>query len=1521
MYDCQKLIHPFQTDPGVSQRQRIAEDLYETPPEIDGRSLADLLNYFVELSRHINYYDVSLSVSDWQPFFQKSIPFSIASMIKYDHRTVETKFKLYKKLFDKNPSPDGLQLQVYYVYYSLIDKINTWYRQVKGSELPVELAIIKLVRDQLRVPIKDFIQLTHCAVKWYCIRSVDFSRIEENDLWQLEELPPILPCDDESFKQKFKTRRQRLVALSDRLVGLFPSFLDVAATISQAATLSMEQSLVPLRDELKQNHTPHLAVIFAFLKLFRHLQNDLNSYSRKHLDFFYKDVLQLYAREAKPDHAHLILEVQNRLDHYLLTKGLLTKNGKDASKEEVYYALDDEIVINKTQVAEQRTLHLRNETIGDKTFIEGVYAAPNAGKADGVDKDFKEGELKSFVTLGSKESKYRDPETNFIKPHPKARQGFIMASPVLFLNEGTRTITITIECELFSSCRQVSIVSGGASPCCDGTENTTAQQQLIYPDFADSSAFYNLLVTSINGRYYYINRDLIGEAVKKGLDGNLASRIIYTFLTDSQKQCYCPTDVGKYEASIIETEIDAPDKDDPTKKAFSADELEMIKFYFSPRKTIRTYYSGKEKWLEPDSPSDISITPPVLPPSKRFTITIVSTFGAAKPSITFYDKEKLKEDFNTTLPLVKVELDDTMKILKDINASEISCCLERKSYGKNHEVSLYHFFRDVRLNSARITAQVCGLKNLIVQNSESVQDVNSPISPFGVRPKVNSSFFVGSKEVFSKNWQKVWLNVTWKDKPTDIQKQYKYYDYEPYEDGSTVITEASFRVKTSLLESGKWKTDGERRLFKEPGASQAVLCNHEPMQPFEDVYRYTNTDFAGKSYTPLSINSDSLLPLNVNSDYGFLRLMLKGVSFQHDRYAFVLARHMMVLAGLIDPASLVELRTLITEALGLVNNIKNRIEGIITRIATMEGRLSNTTSQLNDIVLLLAGLLTDIQTNNLPAALAKRNQINSKVGNAATPNTLLFDLDINVSALSEIKQRANFDLDGNPNTVNINTDGIRQLVNRLITVMGKIDGIVNFDPDEIGLPKEPYTPTIGEISIDYEAVAMIDDIVLVHLHPFIGTYKREEIELKPPLFPTFCDEGSLFLGLKDLKPGSNVNILFQLAEATADSEEEQQEINWSYLENNQWKLLREGFEVLNDATDGLTTSGIVKFALPANMTNDNTVLPKGLHWIKAAISKNSRSVSETIGIHTQAIRVTFTNEPRNDKQRLATALPPASISKLREADAAVKKISQPYESFGGRIPENSGHFYVRVSEQLRHKGRAIQRFDYERLALEAFPLLFRVKCINHSFGLNAHRFFNDFPVAPGYVILAVIPDLSQLKAANSFEPRAPVSMLDDIGEFLKKRTSPFARIRVMNPRYEKVRFGLRVKLYVGKDETYYKEKLIQDLREFMAPWVMGDFDKLAFAQCLYRSDIVRFLESRDYLDYIIELKMEHEEDVLARQEKTPCPEDELKVCPLTPRSILIAGDIDVCVDQGNCESWGDGVCENEIIRLVDYCKE
>ena len=270
-------------------------------------------------------------------------------------------------------------------------------------------------------------------------------------------------------------------------------------------------------------------------------------------------------------------------------------------------------------------------------------------------------------------------------------------------------------------------------------------------------------------------------------------------------------------------------------------------------------------------------------------------------------------------------------------------------------------------------------------------------------------------------------------------------------------------------------------------------------------------------------------------------------------------------------------------------------------------------------------------------------------------------------------------------------------------------------------PIAPTIPMIESLSVHYKATQNIDlsskdtyanrQARFFHLapfgqaeqHPFLNTAK------KVFLLPQFDFQGDnakqeseaeLYVGVTDLKPPQNLALLFQVADGTADPQSKKPDppihLHWSYLRGNEWIPFAQN--EVEDRTGGLINSGIITFAMPRDASADNTLLPGGMHWIRAAVASASAAVCRLLLIGSQALAATFTDQG-NDPAFSARVLRPGTISKLDQPDAAVKKISQPFPTFGGRGQEAPTAFYTRVSERLRHKDRAIALWDYERLSL------------------------------------------------------------------------------------------------------------------------------------------------------------------------------------------------------------------------------
>lgn len=174
--------------------------------------------------------------------------------------------------------------------------------------------------------------------------------------------------------------------------------------------------------------TPQKALFMAFLKLYAYAQEQLNTLTGRHLDFYYEDVLQLVKKPAIADQIHVVFELAKNTDSYLLESGTLLKAGKDSGGATMYYATEKDIVINTATIASLKTLFLEKSAGNEAT--QNILAAPVANSADGLGTAFEDDEDTQWATFG-------DSATG-----ETATLGFAITSPLLFLNEGERTIDI-----------------------------------------------------------------------------------------------------------------------------------------------------------------------------------------------------------------------------------------------------------------------------------------------------------------------------------------------------------------------------------------------------------------------------------------------------------------------------------------------------------------------------------------------------------------------------------------------------------------------------------------------------------------------------------------------------------------------------------------------------------------------------------------------------------------------------------------------------------------------------------------------------------------------------------------------------------------------------------------------------------------------------------------------------------------------------------------------------------------------
>jgi hypothetical protein len=444
-----------------------------------------------------------------------------------------------------------------------------------------------------------------------------------------------------------------------------------------------------------------------------------------------------------------------------------------------------------------------------------------------------------------------------------------------------------------------------------------------------------------------------------------------------------------------------------------------------------------------------------------------------------------------------------------------------------------------------------------------------------------------------------------------------------------------------------------------------------------------------------------------------------------------------------------------------------------------------------------------------------------------------------------------------------------------------------FNPSAADPGPPPYVPKLESISLHYkasikenitattEAAFNSKQIEFYHLHPFGEAEQHRFLTPAEPLtlLPQFVhgedeederDSGELYIGLTGLQGLQAVNLLFGVMEGTSDplTVKPAKHIGWHYMSNNVWKAF--DAQSIGDGTAQLIQTGIISFEIPEDATTNNTLLPTGYLWLRASVSIATMAVCKLIGVDAQAAVVTFSDNG-NAADFLNLPLPAGTIAKLKTIVSSIKKITQPYASFGGRPAEEKEHYYMRVSERLRHKDRAITIWDYEHLILEAFPELHRVKCLSHTSYEqldNGTKRYNE--VAPGHVTIITIPSLENINTTNPLRPYTSESTLAKIDLFVRERISCHVQPHVVHPIFEEVALDFLMRLADGYDDyTYYIKTLKEEITSYLTPWASGQSTEIQFGGKVVKSVLINFIEERPYVDYITNVKMYH------RTEKDP----------------------------------------------------
>ena len=390
----------------------------------------------------------------------------------------------------------------------------------------------------------------------------------------------------------------------------------------------------------------------------------------------------------------------------------------------------------------------------------------------------------------------------------------------------------------------------------------------------------------------------------------------------------------------------------------------------------------------------------------------------------------------------------------------------------------------------------------------------------------------------------------------------------------------------------------------------------------------------------------------------------------------------------------------------------------------------------------------------------------------------------------------------------------------------------------------PYIPEFNSLHLDYVLQDHFNfdtkpEHQFMQIHPFgfVNVSSDEDVVISPD----YNNNGQLFIGVSGCTSPQIINLYIARLDGTEDIDALiREEIQWSYLAGDVWTPFRYE-EIIVNTTHDFTASGFISFTIPQAALHSNTLMGENMLWIKAVSATSYNAFPSIIDIHTNAVEAEF-DDRGNDPYHLQTPLGAGLITKPLIKIDGVKKASQPYASYGGAMAEQSDQFYTRTSERLRHKNRSWNIWDYERLMLDKFPAIFKLKCISHA--------TMDDMFVPGHVLCVVLPSITNLAEKDLLQPRISKAVLTEAQEFISGLTTTFAHVEFINPVYEPITVKCSVKMKAGYDESYYTTQLNIELQQYISPWILNNGVSPSFGGKIYASGIINFIEEREYVDYI-----------------------------------------------------------------------
>lgn len=447
--NCQD-INPL-THSGTSRLDRALAALDPASAPLDGRDYKALILFAKRYAAYLQYYDLTdTKAGDWQPLMQMDIAVVLATLASdamplYEaYRTgihdeiLSIDANDAAHLAENEASAQKLLEALFDMLFSYVYHLDREMQLLApGSE--ERLYLEATTRGKLTDAVLN--------LEAYYQQTLTAGLVDDSGLYIPPSLvtPTAISLASTLLSQPLSAIWQGTLPAVPALTGagvlpcaknlvthnLFNAVVDTilkaTGSVAAYAATRLEATLTTM-----PSHTPHYALFLTFIQLFRRAQDRLNGLTARHLGFYYNEVLTETNSPAVGDRAHLIIQLQKNTPALRLPAGTAFKAGKDADGKDIFYATQRDFTVTGASVKTLSALYVQAGHDASLGEYQTLLASPVANSGDGAGGALSTSDSSWFA--------FGNPKTTAMV----AETGFAIASPQLYLREGTRTITLRI---------------------------------------------------------------------------------------------------------------------------------------------------------------------------------------------------------------------------------------------------------------------------------------------------------------------------------------------------------------------------------------------------------------------------------------------------------------------------------------------------------------------------------------------------------------------------------------------------------------------------------------------------------------------------------------------------------------------------------------------------------------------------------------------------------------------------------------------------------------------------------------------------------------------------------------------------------------------------------------------------------------------------------------------------------------------------------------------------------------------